>query len=363
MRYFVASGYIPSPHPPRRAGNVVTEHHFGGRSGQTRRSIVKVFQQEGLSVPGLGETVFLRLNGTERISVFVYGPYSASILIVTTSQRRAYLLGLGLRAVLTCFFGLPPLDTYQSCGFLLELSRRPSPEMDVGDLARLVSSSTAAARGGAQALRQALDSGTGLSHEQLRIGCGILAKAVSHPRLLDALMHLEYSRSLAWGFMVGSFYESHYRRERKTMARYDLERIYLESRLRFDSAFVATFRGLECVLGKPTLSNRKIPVLLANLDREFATSFSSKRHRAWHEVFSSRRKWWRYGDLIAHYLKLRNSVSAHGNPAPPYIVTEDQVLEVQLLLEQMLERRFSCQKDAMRRAEYPVPPALLTGLR
>jgi hypothetical protein len=151
--------------------------------------------------------------------------------------------------------------------------------------------------------------------------------------------------------MVGSFYESHYSRDRTGMTRYQLERAYLENRFRYDLAFVSAFRGIECVLGKPYLKSRDITTLLSKVDKEFRTSFCSSKHRAWHEIFSSRRKLWKYKDIIAHYLKLRNAVSAHGNPSPPYTVMEDQVFEIQYLLQSMLADILIPKKERTKRVD------------
>jgi hypothetical protein len=136
--------------------------------------------------------------------------------------------------------------------------------------------------------------------------------------------------------MVGSFYESHYSRDRREVSHYELERTYLENRFRYDSAFVSAFRGIECVLGQPHFKKADISKLLSEADWRYDSTFASQRHRSWHEIFSTKRKWWRYADLIAYYLKLRNAVSAHGNPSPPHIVMEDQVFEIQYLLQSMI---------------------------
>lgn len=120
------------------------------------------------------------------------------------------------------------------------------------------------------------------------------------------------------------------------MSRYELKRRYFEDRFRYDSAFLSAFRGIECVLGKPTFKRKDIGQLLLQADHRHGTSFASGNHRSWHEVFSSKRKWWSYEKLIAHYLTLRNAVAAHGNPSPRYIVMEDQVLEIQYLLRSMI---------------------------
>jgi hypothetical protein len=182
----------------------------------------------------------------------------------------------------------------------------------------------------------AIGAGTGLDHIQITRTCNVVRQAITRPVILDALLHLEYSRTLVWGFMVGSFYESHYSRDRREFSRYELERMYLENRFRYDSAFVSAFRGIECVLGKPHFKKNHILGLLSKADQRYGTAFASQRHRSWHEVFSTKKKWWSYEDLIADYLRLRNAVSAHGNPSPPHIVMEDQVFEIQYVLQSMI---------------------------
>lgn len=133
-----------------------------------------------------------------------------------------------------------------------------------------------------------------------------------------------------------SFYEYNYRRDRRDRSHHELERAYLENRFRYDSAFVSAFRGIECVLGKPHFKKHHVSSLLSDTDSRFGTDFSSRSHRSWHEFFSSKQKWWSYEKLIQYYLKLRNAVSAHGNPSPKHIVMEDQVFELQYVLKSIL---------------------------
>jgi len=333
MKHFLANGYCPSPHPPKLHADGYSNISFGG-TVKTRKQRARSYREAGLDVPKLGETKFLSRAKIGRISLFVHGAYDTFIMVVAPSQRKAYLLGNTLRVAMTCFHGNPPME--QSSGYLLELSNPPTTDMNAADLANLINPSLFPDRDENLMLERELESGTGVNHIQLAEGCKIVANALDHPRLLDALMHLEYSRNLVWGFMVGSFYECHYSRDRRQLTRYQLERAYLENRFRYDSAFVSAFRGIECILGKPHFRKPEITFLLRNVDREFGTSFSTSRHRSWHEVFSSRRRWWKYDDLLTYYLKLRNAVSAHGNPSPPHIVMEDQVLEIQYFLQSML---------------------------
>jgi len=340
MKYFLVNGYIPSAHPPVIHEHGYSDVGFGRNEDDTRDVKVRRYQEAGIAIPRLGETIFLRHPKIGRISLFVYGAYDAFIMIASSSQRNGYLLGNALRATITCFYGHAPLD--QGCGYLLELSKIPDENLSHKNLVTPIL--TEASRYDEGLLRREPVSGTHLNHFELQEGCAIVGKALNYPWLIDVLLHLEYSMSLVWGFMVGSYYESHYKRDRKKLSRYQMERTYLENRFRYDAAFVSAFRGVECVLGKPHFKKGQIPTLLSALDAEFGTDFSKSRHRSWHEVFSSRRRWWEYGDILSYYLTLRNAVSAHGNPSPPHIVMEDQVLEIQYLLADMLNDIFSGQK-------------------
>jgi len=293
-----------------------------------------MYQKAGLPLPELGEKTFLRHPQIGRISVFVHGAYDAFIMVAASSQRKAYLLANSLRAVMACAYGNVPLE--QPSGYLIEMPTLPTPDMTVEDLADLINRIPSGQQVDNIMLRAELRSGSGVDHIHLDEACRILSRAFAHTRVLEALMHLDYSRHLVWGFMVGSFYESHYSLDRRNLTRYQLERIYLENRFRYDSAFVSSFRGIECLLGKPHFRKPEIRDLLAGVDRSFGTSFATSRHRSWHEVFSSGRRWWKYDEIIQYYLDLRNAVSAHGNPSPPHIVMEDQVFEVQYLLQGMI---------------------------
>jgi hypothetical protein len=88
--------------------------------------------------------------------------------------------------------------------------------------------------------------------------------------------------------------------------------------------------------GTKSLSKSEIGRQLRAVDDKFGTSFCSTRWKSYHEVFSSGRKRWRFDELIAHYLDVRNAVAAHANPSPPFQLREDQVFELQLLVKSML---------------------------
>ena len=334
MRYFVANGYSPSPHAPQMAAHGYSKVTFLPSSNSTRRQMARQYKEAGVPLPPLGEKVFVRVPRHGRLAVFLHGAYEAFVLVAASSQRRAYLLANTFRAVTSCFQGITPVNEYKA--YLLELASAPTPDMSRRDLARSIAQREDYDTYPDHTLELLIGSGTVLDHVQIARSCDVVPQAITQPVILDALLHLEYSRTLVWGFMVGSFYESHYSRDRRELSRYQLERKYLENRFRYDSAFVSAFRGIECVLGKPHFKKTHIRGLLSKADRRYGTAFSSQPHRSWHEVFSTKKKWWSYADLIAYYLKLRNAVSAHGNPSPPHTVMEDQVFETQYLLQAMI---------------------------
>jgi hypothetical protein len=315
-------------------GRESTAHPRLHSGNPSRKQVARSYKEAGVALPPLGEKVFLTLPRLGRISIFVYGAYGAFVLIAASSQRRAYLIANAFRAATTCFQGSPPTSNYYDA-YLLELASAPTPNMSRGDVARSIEQRYSGEID-TDILEVAMCSGTGLDHVDIARACDVVREAIRTPVILDALLHQEYSQTLVWGFMVGSFYESHYSRDRRQFSRYELERTYLENRFRYDSAFVSAFRGIECILGKPYFNKTHIPGLLSEADRRYGTTFTSQRYRSWHEVFSTKKKWWNYADLIAYYLKLRNSVSAHGNPSPPHIVMQDQVFEIQYLLQTMI---------------------------
>jgi len=356
MRYFLVNGYSPSTHAPHITDHGYSNVSFGWTGNPTRQQMARRYRDTGVDVPALGERVFLRAPRYGRLSVFVHGDYDAFILIVARSQRKAYLLGTAFRAAATCFIGQTPGNNYDA--YLLELASSPTPDLTRRDLARSIAHLQDAERDPEIGLQMAIGTGTGLDHIQIADACRIAREAITRPIILDALLHLEYSRTLIWGFMVGSFYESHYRRDRQEFTRYQLERTYLENRFRYDSAFVSAFRGIECVLNQPHFKKADIERLLSAADRQHGTAFTTRRHRSWHEVFSSKKKWWRYSDLLAYYLKLRNAVSAHGNPSPPHIVMEDQVFEIQYLLQSMIADILIPEQEEIRTEQPPTGNSL-----
>lgn len=334
MKYFICNGYRPDPLPPiLQADGYIESHVLTHRTDETIAQRKKLFKELGHTPPKFGENIFFRDPRYGKIAIYVYDVYRTFLLIATESQRKAYFIGNSLKAILSTLFGNAP--TERNYRFLLELASKPEPEMDVFAIANLIQPLAEENKYENVGLANEILRGTGLGHFDLKKSCTILKNALEKPNLLYAIQLLDFSYSQVCGFMVGSYYDAHYSHDRREMSRYILDKSYLENRIAYDTAFLSAFRGIEALLDKPHFKKHEIKKLLFETDVKNRTSFTNKKYRSFHEVFSSRKRFWKYEDIISHYLKLRNAVAAHGNIDPPNIIMEDQVFEIQLLLKNM----------------------------
>jgi len=175
------------------------------------------------------------------------------------------------------------------------------------------------------------------AHEmQLLAPC--VERIYSDRRLNEALYHLGYSRFLCYGFMVGSYYNCHYRHDRQSMSKHLIQKQYFENRERYELAFLSAFRGIEGFLNvnqikRPDIDRSLLKLQTANIKPD------TKYHRR-HEIFSGSCRDVTYHDIIDHFLEIRNTVAAHANPSPPsdLIISEDSVMEIQLLLSELCSK-------------------------
>ena len=216
--------------------------------------------------------------------------------------------------------------------FLLELKHKPRPQLTPDGIASIVKYCEY------KHLAYEIQSGSYISHSQLKWLCDAISEIIGITNLLDTVMHLENSYCLYWGFMVGSYYEYHYRRERESVRPYEMEKRYLENRIEYDLAFLSAFRGIETLLEKSNINKFEIPKHLKRIDAKYGTNFTDNKYTSFHEVFSGGNRKRTYVDAIENFLKLRNAVAAHGNLKPPFILMEDQVMEIQHFLRNMLSQ-------------------------
>lgn len=322
MKYFILQGLIPEAY--EGAPHIANEP-------STRRERIRRWRRIDNRLPLEGEQVLLRQPGIGRLSLLVHDVFNTLLMIAASSQRKAYSLALPFRSYVTIYLGR---DLAESSGdFLLELSAKPKATATTRDIACLYRQLTPYPVD-PDLISNALKSGIVLFHPQIRSACEFVVKILAVPQLVTSLMHLERSYFLFAGHMTYSYH--HYRHQRESESAYLREKKYLEERTLYDLAFLSAFRALEALLGAVQISKHDVGQRLRALDVRFGTSFWSTRWKSFHEVFSSGRKKWRFEELIIRYLNLRNAVAAHANPKPPFMLHEDQVLELQLLVKTML---------------------------
>jgi hypothetical protein len=254
------------------------------------------------------------------------------LMIQAPSRRRAYEVGEALNGHFSVFMGYEQDPTRD--GFWLQECRRvPRAEWSEQDfLNNLLNPDPYEPE---RALHD-LQSGYGLQFHHLDHLARYLPALAGSATLTRALMHFRESRQLFFGFMVGSYYHSHYRHERREAPRWLMEKRYYEQKTRYELAFVAAFKAIESFFGVPMLKEGNLDAAFARLP--FPLVAPDKLYRRRHEVFSRFRVRITYRDLILHFLKLRNAVAAHANPSPPphFLLSEDNLFEIQLFVTHLI---------------------------
>jgi hypothetical protein len=221
---------------------------------------------------------------------------------------------------------------------LLELNHVPNSSWDDN---RLRSELRAADRLLTDLSQVYLNSGMGLDMHRLQVLLTYLPQMLTDHRVSGAMRELTFSRTLFYGFMVGSFYSSHYVEERRALCKRDLEKRYFEYQEKHDLAFLSAFRALERFLDVGQIKKKNIVSLLDALP--YPAIRSTTRYRRFHEIFSGAARWATYSAMLEHFLDIRNVAAAHANPNPPrpLIVSEDSIYEIQHFIQELCLAAFA----------------------
>lgn len=306
------------------------------------------YRRYGLEFPP--NYAIARLTAGTRIGVCYFDVDEARFHISAPSLDRTYEGLRALDAALGLIKGWCP-DGSRFLPRLVEVSRLPGTQWSQADLRA--------------ALREDLSDlqwseffeGVGMNHDQL-VHLGPIIEAVAaKPRVGRAMAQLAMSRTLWYGHMAGSYYHSHYTRERQAASREELRRRYFEHRERYELAFTAGFKGIESFFGVQQIRKPEINSMLAHDPTPGITPDGT--YRRWHEIFRGKRQRISHEDLINHFLKIRNVVAAHSNSSPPrrFLLTEDSVMEVQLYVTTL------CRMALGDLPSRPLPPGSFIRLR
>lgn len=255
-------------------------------------------------------------------------------VIGSRSRSKAYQLATILRAMFSLFHGWQP-DDRTGHYFLQELKRLPRPDWDES---RMLAELRELNHGIFDDFIHELRRGYHVMHDAYTRVPDFIKRTWKNIDIIEALDHMLESRFLFCGFMVGSYYDCHYAKDRRAMPDWEIEKRYFERRYRYETAFVAAFKGLERFFGVNQIRKNNLGTVL-----EARAAFGiapETRYTRYHEIFSGHEKYVTYRDLLSHFLDLRNIVAAHGNRRPPERakLIEDNVFEIQLFLLELLSK-------------------------
>ncbi len=256
------------------------------------------------------------------------------MLIKSNSRREAYSLANAIRGIIGIFYGyMPDSDPYRY--FLEELHKIPNASWKESDF---VNSLAGVEIRDSAYLGLKLEDGWVLFGHISEEMAGFVKTIYNDSDLLDAMNYLLESNFLFEGTMASSYYHCHYRHDRKEMPKWKLEKSYFEKRLRYELAFLAAFKGIERYFKVNGFRKSEIPSLFCRITYK-NVSFSTVYTR-YHEIFSGCSKKVRYGELLAHFLLMRNVVAAHGNRKPPktFLISADNIFEIQLFLRELISK-------------------------
>jgi len=256
----------------------------------------------------------------------VFFKWARGVFMINAPSRRiAYRVADAIQGYFSLLYGYEP-DHLRQTFYLLEMDHVPQPDWTEERLIRELQRCDPAF----SVLEiHGLEEGFVLSHDHLEQFASVMRALVVDERLREGLVHFQQSRFLFYGYMVGSYYHFHYARDRAEAPRWLMEKRYFEERARYELAFVAAFKALECLFGTTQIRKNRLGRLFAELPYNSITPTTIYRRQ--HEIFAGLPASISYRDLVVHFLNFRNAVAAHANRSPPpdFILSEDNLFEIQ----------------------------------
>ncbi|MDD1443485.1 hypothetical protein MEO93_24650 [Dolichospermum sp. ST_sed3] len=272
------------------------------------------------------------------ISIYqAFYDYDIGHIVIKSKKRKdAYDIAMIIRFYLSVFMGWQS-DDQKVNYFLQELKKLPQPSWD-NDKMKSELNEIKYQYPIDDILLFDLQNGISLPFDILQGLIKFIDFAWDKDDLINAMNHLLESSFLFYGFMVSSYYSSHYKPDRLYLPKWELEKRYYENRYRYESAFIAAFKGIESFFGVNDIKKHEINKVINNSHFKFIKP--TDIYKRYHEIFSGFKETIQYHEIIDHFLKYRNIVAAHGNKKPPkeYELNEDNIYEIQLFLTGLISR-------------------------
>lgn len=321
--YYLLTGYIiPFLH--------YIETRTEGKTNENKINKNKIYKNNNQTPENY---TFLDLTQSTKIYIAYHKSqhsFLGNFVIESNSMAEAYCLADIIRGFYSVFYGWTPLETGSNF-YLKKLNDIPNAKWTTED----ISNATIDVDVGIEDLIL-VDSGVQLTEGSLEDLKNFISKIYPNDGLCESLNHLLESRVLLNCFMTNSYYEYHYKYDRSEMPEWLKEKMFYENRYRYQTAFVAAFKGIESFFRVNDFKEHEIEKLFNNINYN-DISFDTVYKRRF-EIFSGEPEKVRYGELLAHFLKLRNVVAAHHNKKPPVIITEDSICEIQEFLVELITK-------------------------
>lgn len=290
------------------------------------------FYRENPHIPFPRTKRILDLERDLKLYVAFYDVDVGHFVIKARSRRNAYKLATILRALFSFFYGWQP-DERSGHYFLQEIKRLPQPDWDDK---RMLAELQEVNYGVSEHLIYELRHGYSVMERAYSEVPSFITRIWGNTDLIEALDHMLESRFLFCGFMVGSYYLCHYAKDRKFVPKWEMEKRYFENRFRYETAFIAAFKGIERFFGVNNVKKHKVDAIVNRCSHLGITPDTV--YTRYHEIFSGHNQKLTYRELICHFLQLRNIVAAHGSRKPPAgaKLIEDNIFEIQLFLMELI---------------------------
>lgn len=271
-----------------------------------------------------------------RLTICYFSYDNGRFLVQARDRVSAYRLAAIVRGYYSIFIGWSPTIDPE-WDFVRELTRMPEPGWTIADLlhAHDPEIHPESVRDGTT--DTALLNATGVLPSSLPGLVDFVSVVTADHSVSAALDALTFSRRLFDGFMVPSYWESHYRRDVQELSAGQREKAYLDNRIRYESAFLSAFRAIEHLLHAHTFSKRQVENLVKGCGYESIAE--DPYYSRLFEVFVGKPETAKMSELIGEFLDMRNASAAHGNRTPPtnLRVGFDSVYEIQELVTTMID--------------------------
>ncbi len=326
-KYYLLSSY----HVPIFHGN----NEFPAQVGLqvSVREKLAFYEQMGVKVKN---KPLLKLTSETKIGIVYHNADFGHFLITSADRATAYHVANLIRGFLGVFCGKTPDDS-RSDYFLQELNEIPQPIWTESDLLSALKKFNS--KNHEFAVRKLFGGNIIFKQELIQMAL-FLKQIYQQSNIHESLDHLLESRLLFYGYMVGSYLDAYYFIEREKIDDWEMEKRYFENKYRYETAFVAAFKGIERYFNNSFIKKSNISTLFDSVNYEYVT-FDTIYERS-HEVFLKLPENIKYGDVIKHFLNIRNCTAAHGNKNPPkdFWVSEDNVFEIQRFLKELIWKAY-----------------------